>query len=226
MIRVSIIIPVLNEEEQIASALHDLERLPVDEVIVVDGGSTDHTRAIVANTRATLAGSPYGRAEQMNHGAGLARGDVLVFLHADTRLPTSAIIDIRSALNDARCVGGRFDVKLDGKRWIFKLIETLINLRSRLSRVATGDQAIFVRKEVFDAMAGFPALPLMEDIAFCRMLKKKGRVACLRTQVVTSSRRWEKEGIWRTIFKMWWLRLLFLAGVSPFFLKRFYGYTR
>lgn len=226
MIRVSIIIPVLNEEEQIASALHDLESLPVDEVIVVDGGSTDHTRAIVANTQTTLVDSPSGRAMQMNHGAGRAGGDVLLFLHADTRLPTSAVSDIRKALSDARCVGGRFDLKLNGKRWVFKLIEALINLRSRLSRVATGDQAIFVRKEVFDAMAGFPDLPLMEDIAFCRKLKKRGRVACLRTQVVTSSRRWEKEGIWSTILKMWWLRLLFLAGVSPFFLKRFYGNAR
>ena len=226
MIRVSIIIPVLNEEEQIASALHDLERLPVDEVIVVDGGSTDHTRAIGANTRTTLAGSPSGRAKQMNYGAGLAGGDVLVFLHADTRLPISAVSDIRIALSDARCVGGRFDLKLNGKGWVFKLIEALINLRSRLSRVATGDQAIFVRKEVFNAMEGFPDLPLMEDIAFSRMLKKRGRVACLRTKVVASSRRWEKEGIWSTIFKMWWLRLLFLAGVSPIFLKRFYGNTR
>ncbi len=224
--RLSIIIPVLDEERAIGSTLEALGSLVVEEVLVVDGGSTDGTGEIVAHKHATLVSSARGRAHQMNHGARLARGDVLLFLHADTRLPPSATSDILSALEDPRCVGGRFDLRLDGERWIFWLIGNLISLRSRLTKVATGDQAIFVRRQVFEEMGGFPDVPLMEDIAFCRILKKKGRVACLRSQVVTSSRRWEAEGVGRTILKMWALRLLLLAGVSPFRLKRFYGDAR
>lgn len=224
--RLSIIIPVLDEERTIGSTLEALGSLVAEEVLVVDGGSTDGTGEIVAHKHATLVSSPRGRAHQMNHGARLAKGDVLLFLHADTQLPSSAITDIRSALEDLRCVGGRFDVRLDEERWIFWLIGNLISLRSRLTKVATGDQAIFVRRQVFEEIGGFPDIPLMEDIAFCRMLKKKGRVACLRSQVVTSSRRWEAEGVGRTILKMWALRLLFLAGVSPFRLRRFYGDAR
>lgn len=223
---ISVIIPVLNEEKTIGSTLEALRRLHSWEIIVVDGGSTDKTRDIAAKEGVIIATSPPGRARQMNHGARLACGDVLLFLHADSRLPLSATSDILSALEDPRCVGGRFDVRLDDERWIFWLIGNLISLRSRLTRVATGDQAIFVRREVFEDIGGFPDIPLMEDIAFSRMLKKKGRVACLKSRVVTSARRWEIEGIWRTILKMWLLRLLFLAGVSPFRLRRFYGDAR
>ncbi|MBI2986520.1 MAG: TIGR04283 family arsenosugar biosynthesis glycosyltransferase [Deltaproteobacteria bacterium] len=224
--RVSIIIPVLNEESAIASTLEALRPFAMEEIIVVDGGSTDRTREIVAARNAVLGISPRGRAKQMNRGARVAQGDVLLFLHADTQLPPSAMADIRSALEDPQCVGGRFDVALDGQGWIFKFIGNMISLRSRLSKVATGDQAIFVRRRIFKELGGFPDIPLMEDIAFCRMLKKSGRVACLRSRVVTSARRWEKEGIWRTILKMWALRLLFLAGVSSFRLRRFYGDAR
>lgn len=224
--RVSIIIPVLNEESTIASTLEALRRLHSWEIIVVDGGSTDKTRDRAAKEGVVLAASPPGRARQMNLGASLARGDVLLFLHADTLLPPSGVQDVLSALEDPRCVGGRFDLRLDGGGWIFSIIGFLISLRSRLSKVATGDQAIFVRRKVFEEIGGFPDIPLMEDIAFSRMLKKRGRVACLRSRVVTSARRWEKEGVWRTIFRMWILKLLFLAGVSPFRLRRFYGDAR
>ena len=223
---VSIIVPVLNEEAQVVSTLRSLESLPVQEVIVVDGGSTDRTQALVRGTQATLTLSLPGRARQMNHGARRAAGEVVLFLHADTCLPPSAIADIRAALADPSCVGGRFDVRLEGRRWIFKVIGFLISIRSRITRMATGDQAIFVRRAVFKEMGGFPDVPLMEDIAFFRMLKKKGRIACLRSQVLTSSRRWEQDGIWRTIWRMWWLRVLFLSGIPPGYLKRFYGNPR
>lgn len=224
--RISIVVPVLNEERTIGSTIEALSQLKPDEIIVVDGGSTDQTRKMVARRGAMLTSSPPGRARQMNHGASLARGDVFLFLHADTRLPPSAMADTRSALEDPQCAGGRFDIRLDRAEWIYRMIGTLISLRSRLTKVATGDQAIFVRRKVFEEIGGFPEISLMEDIAFSRMLKKRGRVACLQSQVITSARRWEREGVWLTILKMWVLRLLFLTGVSPSCLKRFYGDAR
>ena len=162
----------------------------------------------------------------MNRGAREASGDVLLFLHADTRLPPTAFSDIAGAMGDPRYVGGRFDVELDGKHWMLPLVGRLISYRSRLSKVATGDQALFARREVFQRMGGFADIPLMEDIAFCRALKRLGEVACLRSRVVTSARRWEVDGVWRTIFRMWTLKLLYLTGVSPARLKQFYADTR
>ena len=162
----------------------------------------------------------------MNFGAQQSTGDVLLFLHADTRPPPSAFDDIRAALEDRRVVGGRFDLQLDDVRPMLKLIGFMISLRSRLSKVATGDQAIFVRRETFRELGGFPDVPLMEDVAFSRALKRRGAVACLRSRVVTSARRWEVDGIWRTIFKMWTLKTLYLLGMSPVRLKRYYGDTR
>jgi rSAM/selenodomain-associated transferase 2 len=167
-----------------------------------------------------------GRARQMNRGAAAATGDALLFLHADTRLPPFAFRDIAAALNEPRCLGGRFDVELEGDHWMLKVIGRMISYRSRVTKVCTGDQAIFVRRDVFEQMGGFPDLPLMEDIAFCRMLKRMGDVACLRSRVVTSARRWEVDGVWRTILKMWSLKLLYLAGVSPARLKQYYADTR
>ena len=153
----------------------------------------------------------------------MARGEVLLFLHADTRLPETALDDIRAAMCDPHIAGGRFDVKLEGAGWLLKLIGHMISLRSRLSRVATGDQAIFIRREIFNNLGGYPEIPLMEDVALSRALKRAGQVACLKSRVTTSARRWQKEGVWRTIFKMWLLKSLYLLGVSPFRLKRFYG---
>ena len=224
--RISIIMPVLNEERTLAATLAALSPLAPDEVIVVNGGSTDCTRDIVGHTSATLLTAPRGRAQQMNHGARAARGEVLLFLHADTRLPASALTDIHAAMADPRCVGGRFDVRLDRDEWTFRQIGRLINLRSRLTKGASGDQAIFVRRTVFEELGGFPHLPLMEGIALSRLLRRQGRVACLRSQVVASARRWERHGVWRTILKTWAFRLLFLAGVSPMRLQRFYGDAR
>ncbi len=224
--RITVIIPVLNEEKAIGPTLKALEALRADEVIVVDGGSADSTRKIAEQANVLLLSSPAGRARQMNRGAKAAGGDVLLFLHADSRLPHSGLRDVRLALEDPNCVGGRFDVELDSRRWILRLVGILISIRSRLTRVATGDQAIFVRRRIFEEIGGFPEIPLMEDIAFSRILKRSGRVACLKNRVVTSARRWQTEGVWRTIFKMWGLKLLYLTGISPFRLKRFYGDSR
>jgi len=226
MMNISVIVPVLNEEKSIAATLQALARLQPYETIVVDGGSHDRTAAIAAECGVKIIPSERGRARQMNRGARQASGDVLVFLHADTRLPPTALSDIAGAMGDPRQVGGRFDVELDGKHWMLPLVGRLISYRSRLSKVATGDQALFVRREVFQRIGGFEDIPLMEDIAFCRALKRQAAVACLRSRVVTSARRWEADGVWRTIFRMWMLKLLYLTGVSPARLKKFYADTR
>lgn len=220
--RISVVIPVLNEEKRIASALESLSILGPDEMIIVDGGSTDRSYEICEKSGATVSASPRGRARQMNQGARQASGDVLLFLHADTRLPSSAFEDIRGALNDINVVGGRFDVELDGGHWLLKAVGAMISMRSRMTKIATGDQAIFVRRDVFEAIGGYPDIPLMEDVALSRVLRQHGKMACLRSRVITSARRWETEGVWRTILKMWTLKSLYLLGVSPLRLKRFY----
>jgi rSAM/selenodomain-associated transferase 2 len=224
--RVSVVVPVLNEEKTIARSLAALLPLKPDELFVVDGGSSDGTRETCLSLGVKILTAPRGRAAQMNYGSGQATGDVLLFLHADTRLPPTAFSDMRDALGDPRCVGGRFDVQLDGDHWMLRVIGAMISLRSRLSKVGTGDQGIFVRREVFQRMGGFPEIPLMEDIAFCRALKRLGAVACLKSKVITSARRWELNGVWRSIFRMWTLKSLYLLGVSPHRLKRFYDDAR
>jgi rSAM/selenodomain-associated transferase 2 len=196
------------------------------EAIVVDGRSEDRTREVADKFEVKIIIAERGRARQMNRGAAEASGEAYLFLHADTRLPATAFADIAVALSDPRYVGGRFDVALDGRHWMLPLVARLISYRSRVSKVGTGDQALFVRREVFQRMGGFPDIPLMEDIAFCRTLKRLGEVACLRARVVTSARRWETDGVWRTIFRMWTLKLLYLSGVSPMRLKQFYADTR
>jgi rSAM/selenodomain-associated transferase 2 len=224
--RISVIIPVLNEEKSIGSTIAALTALAPHEIITVDGGSTDRSREICVQFGARVIAAGRGRARQMNRGAEAASGDTLLFLHADTRLPPSGLRDISAALSDPCYLGGRFDVELDGDHWMLKLIGALISYRSRVTKVGTGDQGIFVRRGVFEMLGGFPDLPLMEDIAFCRSLKRLGAVACLRSKVVTSARRWETDGVWRTILKMWTLKTLYLAGVSPVRLKRYYADTR
>ncbi len=223
---ISVIIPVLNEELTIEALLESLLRLKPDEILVVDGGSLDKTRELAAALGVRVISCARGRARQMNEGARLARGAVLLFLHADTRLPESAFFDIRGAMQSPSNVGGRFDIALDGAGWVLKWVGAMISLRSRLSGVATGDQAIFVRREVFTRLGGYPDIPLMEDVALSRALKRAGKVVRLKSRVITSARRWQTEGVWRTIFKMWALKLLYLLGVSPFRLKRFYGEPR
>ncbi|HEY2922923.1 MAG TPA: TIGR04283 family arsenosugar biosynthesis glycosyltransferase [Candidatus Binatia bacterium] len=223
---ISVIIPVFNEERSIAVTLQSVVQRAPFEVFLVDGGSTDRTAEICQRFGVKLLASCRGRAQQMNYGARHASGDVLLFLHADTRLPDSAFRDIATALSDPRYLGGRFDVEIEGEHWMLKVIGAMINYRSRLTKVGTGDQAIFVRRSVFERIGGYPDIPLMEDIALCRTLRRMGEIACLKSRVVTSARRWEMDGVWRTIVKMWTLKLLYLAGVSPNRLKQYYADAR
>jgi rSAM/selenodomain-associated transferase 2 len=223
MSMLSVVVPVLNEAANLTALLpHLAERCPGAEVLVVDGGSEDGSAAIVAATaavRGLTAGR--GRARQMNAGAGAATGDVLLFLHADTRLPAGTVPAIAAALADPAVVGGRFDVRFDGPRAL-ALVAALMNARSRATGIATGDQAIFVRRSVFEALGGYPDVPLMEDVQLSRRLRGMGRLACLRLRVTTSGRKWEREGLLRTIGLMWALRFLHFCGVSPARLHAWY----
>jgi rSAM/selenodomain-associated transferase 2 len=221
---ISIVVPVLDEArnlERLLPALRDLA--PDAEVVIVDGGSRDDTESVLARwPRARIISSPRGRAMQMNAGAARSAGDVILFLHADTRLPAAFTDAIERALDDQRVVGGRFDVAFDNPAWPFRMIAAMMNLRSRLSGIFTGDQAIFVRRAAFEALGGYPEIPLMEDIALTRRLRRLGRVACLRRRVTTSARKWERDGIARTVGLMWLLRFLYFCGVSPERLHRWY----
>jgi len=217
--RLSVVVPALNEAPGIAAALEALAPLRArgHEVVVVDGGSSDATAALAAPLCDQVLSAPRGRALQMNAGARAARGDALVFLHADTRLPEGADAMVLRALETSSW--GRFDVSIDGRHPLLGLVARAMNLRSRLTGIATGDQAIFVRR---DAFAGFPEIPLMEDVAFSKAMRRRGAPACLRARALTSGRRWEKHGVLRTIGLMWRLRLLYFLGVRPEDLARRY----
>jgi len=224
--RLSIVVPALDEAGQIAATLATAQGPHVLEVLVVDGGSRDETAALARRAGATVLTAERGRARQMNAGAAVATGDALLFLHADTRLPPGFDAAIAAALADPAVVGGRFDLRLEPATPFLDLTAALINLRSRLTRIATGDQALFVRRAVFVAMGGFADLPLMEDVAFTRALKRRGGIACLRDRVATSSGRWRRDGPLRTVLLMWWLRFLYWCGVPAEQLKRRYADTR
>jgi rSAM/selenodomain-associated transferase 2 len=222
--RVSIIVPVLDEAARIAATLGTLApaRAAGHEVIVVDGGSTDETVALATPLADRVLAAPRGRASQMNAGAAVAVGDVLLFLHADTRLPPDAVPRLADRLRGSGRAWGRFDVRIEGRHPLLPLVARLMNARSRLTGIATGDQAIFVAREAFRAIGGFPAIALMEDIAFSKAARRVSAPLCLRERVATSGRRWESRGVVRTILQMWSLRLRFFLGASPERLRRSY----
>lgn len=228
---ISVIIPTLNERAVLAQTLARTAALGFREIIVIDGGSTDGTVRLAeaccaraANARVMTASR--GRARQMNEGAKTSQGEALLFLHADTQLPEDAGRIIESALADPTIKGGRFDVQFDRPSPWGRMIGAFMNWRSRLSGIATGDQAIFVRRHVFEQLGGFSDIPLMEDIEFSRRLKRTGRIAPLRETVTTSFRRWEQQGPLRTILLMWTLRFLYWIGVSPSRLSHWYNAIR
>jgi len=218
---------MLNEEGAIAATL-DAIRIgaPTAEVIAVDGGSTDRSVDLARPRCDRLIARPRGRARQMNDGAALASGDVLVFVHADTIVPPTFAADIELALDNSRIAGGRFDIAFDVRSPALDVVATMISTRSRVMRSATGDQAIFVRRKVFDRLGGYAEIELCEDVDFIRRMRRVGRLACLRAPVITSSRRWRSHGVARTIVRMWFIKSLFLVGVSPQWLKRHYPDTR
>jgi len=220
----SIIIPALDEAAGIGAALARLQPLRGRgcEVIVVDGGSRDATVDLAIPACDRVAVSPPGRAAQMNAGVRVAHGDALLFLHADTGLPGDADRLVLEALGSTRHVWGRFDVRINGRPTMLRLIAAMMNLRSRLTGIATGDQAIFCRRTAFDAVGGFPSQPLMEDVEISKRLRRLGPPACLRARVTTSGRRWERHGVARTVLLMWRLRLAYFLGVDATRLVRHY----
>ena len=231
----TVIIPTLNEVGVIETTLRLTAQLGFHDIVVVDGGSTDGTRALVESAAANstrvsgtirLLSSSAGRARQLNAGAAACTTDVFVFLHADSALPPQARALMEQALTNPAVVGGRFDVRFDRPSIWGRLISSFMNMRSRMSRISTGDQAMFVRRPIFEQLGGFSDIPIMEDINFSTRLKRAGETAAIRERVTTSFRRWERQGPLRTILLMWLLRFLYWIGVSPHRLARWYAAIR
>lgn len=224
--RISVVIPVLNETENINRLIGHLRALPSDkgpEIIVVDGDADQSTVKAIEHSNVITAAADPDRAVQMNAGAALATGDVLLFLHADTFLPWNAFERIESALQDDRYQGGAFDLGILTTRKIFKVTECYVALRTRLTRVPFGDQGIFIRKTYFEQIGGYREIPIMEDVELMRRIRKRGEAICIITEkVMTSPRRWEKEGVLYATFRNWALQLLYIFGMPPERLARWY----
>ena len=232
--KVSIVIPILNEADNLPhlfAYINSLKPAP-QQVILVDGGSNDDSISIMQSLIEQsmldnyhkiawrMTESKAGRARQMNAGAALATGDVLLFLHADTQLPNQAIAQVTTAVKTKEW--GRFDVKLNSHQPMLWVVSQMINWRSRLTSIATGDQAIFISKDLFDKIGGYPNQALMEDVEICKRLKSIAKPTCLRSKVITSARRWQQHGTWRTIILMWQLRYDYWRGVSAANIKARY----
>lgn len=218
---VSIIVPLLNEQAVVPSLIEQLDRLAAEQIVIVDGGSSDGTGKLLQAAGYQVVQSSAGRARQMNAGALLATQSMLLFLHADTQLPKNYKSELAKA-----DVWGRFDVKFSSASKAMKMVAFFINLRSRISGVATGDQAIFVDRDAFNAISGFPDFPIMEDVALCKRLRHFHRPYSSSEKVTTSARRWEQNGVAATIIKMWYFRLAYFFGVSPSKLKQRYQDVR
>ena len=224
--KVSIIIPVLHEAERINEVLDSLKNAVADvhyEAIVVDGDAAGGTIAWIVDDEVITMITPRGRAMQMNAGAARACGEILLFLHADTLLPPNALPKIVEAISDSRFVGGAFDLGIQNRRWIFWLTAKCASLKHRLTRVPYGDQAIFMRRDYFETIGGYPEIPLMEDVELMKRVKRQGGcITILREAVATSSRKWEKDGVAYTIIRNWMIQALYLFGVPAEKLVKYY----
>ncbi len=230
---VSVILPALNEEDALPAAIRSARDAGADEIIVVDGGSADRTVETARPLADLVISHSPGRAAQMNAGARASSGDILLFLHADTVLPPQSIDEVRAAVLQAGSVGGAFSVRLAispsasvYRRAILRLAGRMIGVRSALFRAYTGDQGIFARRDAFEAVGGFPEIPLMEDVEFSRRLASKGKTIVLPARITTSGRRWEASGPLRTILLMWGIRLAHRLGMSPAHCAEIYGWSR
>lgn len=222
--RLSIVIPALNESGNIVATLAPLQAMRARgvEVLLVDGGSSDTTAQLAASLVDCLVSAAKGRALQMNAGAAAATGDILLFLHADSVLPSGADQMIFDGLRSGSHAWGRFDVAIEGRHLFLPVVAWFMNIRSRLTGVATGDQGLFMTADAFSRAGGFAKIPLMEDLAICDALRRSGPPLCLRQKISTSGRRWEQHGVWRTILLMWRIRLAYFFGADPVDLHRTY----
>ncbi|MEM6613594.1 MAG: TIGR04283 family arsenosugar biosynthesis glycosyltransferase [Cyanobacteria bacterium P01_C01_bin.72] len=219
---ISIIIPVLNEAEIVAKTLGQLRQYPAVEVIVVDGGSIDNTVAIAQRIAKVITVIGQGRAGQMNAGADIAQSDILLFLHADTQLPSNFVELVSKTLQPPQVIAGAFELKIDGSEKSLRLVEILVKIRSRLFSLPYGDQAIFVSQETFSKLGGFADLPIMEDFEFIQRVKNKGKIAIAPGAVITSGRRWQKLGVWKTTLINQLIIAGYYWGISPVKLGQFY----
>lgn len=222
----SFIIPVYREAEIINSTIDHLmclQKFAAAEIIVADGDQEGSTLREISNTTVKKILCPEGRARQMNSGAAQATGDILIFLHADTRLPENALKKITAILKDKKIIGGAFDLGIDSQRFAFRVIEKIASIRSRLTRIPYGDQAIFIRRDYFQSLGGFQNIPIMEDVELMRRIKRRqGKINILKDKVKTSPRRWETEGVVFCTFRNWFLITLYLLGAKPETLAKFY----
>jgi rSAM/selenodomain-associated transferase 2 len=222
----SLIIPVLNEADTINEAIHHIRELDADrtaEIIVVDGDPAGSTISAIKDEGVRVVAAEKGRARQMNRGAAIASGDVLLFLHADTRLPPTAFGMIQSKMADTRCVGGAFDLGFDTKRTIFRITELYVFLRTRLTKIPFGDQAIFIRRDYFEQLGGYREIPIMEDVELMKRIRTRGDTICIiPTKVRTSVRRYEQEGILYNTLRNWLLQISYALGMSPERLAKWY----